>query len=107
MLGRSDRTVRQWRHDFIMVFGHFAASLDYPPEEPNEKATKFVQANAAVKGQPNLTSLAFRQWANECLLPNSSGYPCKNSFEMAHKWLHELGFDVLTPSKGMFFDGHE
>ena len=70
------------------------------------KAKKYMQANASVKGQPNITSAMFCQWVNDELLPNSSlapGFPRKVSAETAHK----LGFEVLTPSKGMFFDGHE
>ena len=26
---------------------------------------------------------------------------------MVRKWLHELGFEVLSADKGMFFDSHE
>ena len=52
----------------------------------------------------------FCEWVNEALLPNTSlepGFPQKISIETVLKWLHELGFEVLTPAKGMFFDGHE
>ena len=27
--------------------------------------------------------------------------------ETARKWLHEMGFEVLTPRKGIFIDRHE
>ena len=27
--------------------------------------------------------------------------------ETARKWLHELGFEILQRSKGVFIDGHE
>ncbi len=79
-------------------------------EQLNMKAKKHMQANSSVIGQPNITSAMFCQWVNEELLPNASlapGYPRKVSTETARKWLHHLGFEVLTPSKGMFFDGHE
>ena len=29
------------------------------------------------------------------------------SVETARKWLHELGFEILQRSKGVFIDGHE
>ena len=69
-----------------------------------------MRANAAPRGRPNLTSSAFCQLVNDDLLPNSvlePGYPCRVSVETARKWLHELGFDVLQMSKGVFIDGHE
>lgn len=69
-----------------------------------------MQESAAVKGQPNITAPMFCEWVNQELLPNSSlepGYPRKISVETARKWLHHLDFCVLTPSKGLFFDGHE
>ena len=118
MLGKLDRTVRQWRNDFIEN-GEIIDSKQgkyqrtgvlWSSEELNAKAATFVRGNAAEKGQPNMTSGAFCQWVNESLLPNCSlkpGFPRKISVETARKWLHELGFAVLTPSKGMFFDGHE
>ena len=47
---------------------------------------------------------------NETLLPNSTlepGFPRKIGLETARKWLHHLGFEVLTANKGIFIDGHE
>ena len=35
------------------------------------------------------------------------GFPRKLSFETSRKWLHELGFVVVTKKKGTFVDGHE
>ena len=46
----------------------------------------------------------------EYLLPNSNlepGFPRKLSVEPARRWLHKLSFEVLVPSKGIYFDGHE
>ena len=41
---------------------------------------------------------------NDSLLPNStleSGFPRKVCLETARKWLHQLGFEVLTTQKGI------
>lgn len=57
-----------------------------------------------------MTTMDFCKWINKCLLPNSTlepGFPRKVSIETARKWLHKLGFEVLTPKKGIFIDGHE
>ena len=66
--------------------------------------------NASVKGKPNLTVPEFCKWVNKSLLPNSTiapGFPRKIGMETSRKWLHEMGFEVLTPRKGIFIDGHE
>ena len=63
-----------------------------------------MQENAAPRGRPNLT---FCQWVNNELLTNTVLDPRSVSVETARKWLHELGFDVLQMSKGVFIDGHE
>ena len=63
-----------------------------------------------MKGRPNLTTVTFCKWVNECFLPNSTlepGFPHKISLETARLWLHHLGFEVLTVRKGIFIDGHE
>lgn len=118
MMGRSDRTIRQWRSDF-MINGEILDNkqgtyqrkgLLWSSEELNKKASKFVRENVNIKGQPNLTSGSFCSWINECLLPNSClvpGYPRKVSIETARQWLHHLGFEVLSATKGAYFDGHE
>ena len=57
-----------------------------------------------------MTSIDFCRWVNEALLPNSTlepGFPRKIGLETARKWLHHLGFEVLTAKKGIFIDGHE
>ena len=118
MTGRSERTVRQWARDFL-EHGEIPENKQgkyqrtgvlWSSEELNDKATKFVRENAAVRGRPKMTAISFSEWVNEDLLPNSNlepGFPRKVSSETARKWLYELGFDLLKPSKGMFFDGHE
>ena len=79
-------------------------------EELNKKAFEYVRANAAVKGAPNMTTADFCKWVNKTLLPNFTlepGFPRKVSVETARTWLYHLGFQVLTPKKGIFIDGHE
>jgi hypothetical protein len=79
-------------------------------EELNKKVTEYVRANAAVKGKPNMTLIEFCKWVNKTLLPNSTlepGFPRRVSVETSRKWLHEMGFEVLTARKGIFIDGHE
>lgn len=51
----------------------------------------------------------FCQWVNDELLPNTTlepGFPRKIGFETARKWMHELGFAVVS-KKGTYVDGHE
>ena len=72
--------------------------------------TEYVRQNASVKGRPNLTKHSLCHWINDELLPNENlepGFPRHISVETARKWLHVLGFEVLSADKGMFFDGHE
>ena len=119
MLGKSDRTIRQWRTDFTANNGEIPENKQgryqrtgilWSSEELNKKATRFIQSNANVKGQPNLTSGDFCQWVNNDLLPNAClepGFPRKVSIDTARKWMHHLGFEPLSSSKGMYFDGHE
>ena len=69
-----------------------------------------MRQNAAVKGRPNLSTVDFCKWVNECFLPNCTlepGFPHKIGLETARLWLHHLGFEVLTVRKGIFIDGHE
>ena len=62
------------------------------------------------KGGPKRTSMKFSKWVNKTLLPNSTLHPvfprCV-SVKTAHKWLHEMGFEVFTARKGIFIDGHD
>ncbi len=119
MMGKSARTIRQWRSDFL-EHGEILDNKQgryqwrgqlWSSEELNKKATSYIRENCNVKGQPNLTSDSFCSWVNECLLPNSSclepGFPRKVSVETARQWLHHLGFEVLSATKGAYFDGHE
>jgi hypothetical protein len=118
MLGKADRTIRQWRAEFTEhgsipdnKQGKYQRSgILWSSEDLNRRASKYIRENANVKGKPNLTTASFCQWVNVELLPNVSlppGYPRRVSVETARKWLHEMGFEILTARKGLFFDGHE
>lgn len=113
MLGKSDRTIRQWKADFLQhgsipdnKQGKYQRSgVLWSSEDLNKKATKYIRENANVKGRPNLTTSSFCRWINNDLLPNVSlppGYPRRVSIETARRWLHELGFVILSGNKGMF-----
>ena len=119
MIGKSDRTVREWRSKFFESCGELPESKQghyqrtgvlWKNESLNRKATRFIRANAAVKGQANLTVGTFCEWVNEELLPSETlepGFPRSIHIETARKWMHELGFEVLSHKKGTFVDGHE
>ena len=118
MLGKSDRTVRQWMANFRengcipdSKQGRYQRTgILWSNEDLNKEAYQYVRENTNVKGRPNLTKHTFCRWVNEELLPNAvlePGFPRHVSVETARKWLHEMGFEVLSADKGMFFDGHE
>ena len=118
MVGRSDKTVREWRKQFMeegevpeSKQGEYQRSgVLWSNEDLNRKATKYIRENASVKGQPNLTVGKFCQWVNDDLLPNETlepGFPRKVAIETARKWMIELGFNVVWKKKGTFVDGHE
>ena len=119
MINKSDRTVRQWRTDLVLNDGvlpetkqgkYQRSGVLWYNEDLNKTATEYIRANATVKGTPNMTTIDFCKWVNSKLLPNCTlepGYPRKTSVETARKWLHELGFEVITPRKGIYIDGHE
>ena len=78
MIGRSDRTIRGWRSKFfasggelpINEQGHYQRSgMLWKDESLCKKASRFICANAALKGKPNLTVGSFCRWVNEELLP--------------------------------------
>lgn len=112
VIGRCDRTVRQWRKDFITNNGSFPDSLQgkyqregvlWQNEELNRLATNYVRENAVTKGKPNLTNGKFCKWVNEVLLPNQvldPGFPRSVSIETSRKWLHFLGFSMRGHQKG-------
>ena len=107
MMGKSERTIRQWRADFL-ASGEIPENKQgryqrcgvlWSNEDLNSKACEYVRENANVKGQAILTSGSFCSWVNEYLLPNSClepGFPRKISIETARQWLHHLGFEVRS-----------
>ena len=119
MIDKSDRTLREWRSQFFENGGEIPegkqgkyqrSGVLWSNEDLNRKATRYIRENANVKGQPNLTVGKFCQWVNDDLLPNTTlepGFPRKIAVETARKWMHELGFSVVTKKKGTFVDGHE
>ncbi len=57
-----------------------------------------------------MTTSDFCKWINKTLLPSLTlepGFPRSVGVSTCRTWLMELGFEVLTPRKGIFFDGHE
>ena len=112
VIGRSDRTVREWRVTFNSNRGTFPDTLQgkyqrdgvlWQNENLNKRAVKYVRENTVVRGKPNLTASSFCQWVNECLLETQTlepGFPRRVSIETARKWLLELGFTVMDHKKG-------
>ena len=91
MMKRSDRTARRWRSALIddgvlleSEQGRYQrSSVLWQNEELNKK---YVRDNVSVKGRPNLTTVTFCKWVNECFLPNCTlqpGFPHKISLETA------------------------
>ena len=119
MVGKFDKTVREWRTQFFENSGEIPESTHgkyqrsdvlWTSEDLNKKATTFIRENANIKGQPNLTIHKSCEWVNDDLLPNETlepGFPRKIAVETARKWMHVLGFEVVAKKKGTFVDGHE
>ena len=119
MMNKSDKTIREWRAHFFANEGEIPESsqgtyqrsgIMWSREDLNKKTTKYIRENADVKGRPNLTARQFCNWVNKVLLPNETlepGFPRNTSIETGRKWMHELGFEVLSKKKGTFVDGHE
>ena len=119
IVGKSDRTVRKWRTDLIKNKGKLPKTrqgqyrrkgVSWKNEELSKMAKKYVQNNSSVKGKPNMTTYDFCRWVNTTLLPNLTlepGFPRKVSVTTCRRWLLAMGFEVITPRKGIFIDGHE
>ena len=118
-MNRSKKTIREWRAHFFQNEGQIQESTQgkyqrsgivWSREDLNKKYQKYIRENADVRGRPNLTIRQFCNWVNEDLLPNETlepVFPRKISPETGRKWMHELGFDVVSKKKGTFVDGHE
>ena len=80
VLGRSDRTIREWRVSFNANKGTFPDTMQGKFKKDGvlwhnkEIATRYVRENV-VKGRPNLTAGSFCQWVNECLLTTQTLEP--------------------------------
>ena len=119
MIGKSDRTIQEWKRRFFESGGKLPESKQGQYERTgvlwsnksfNKKAARYIHTNASVKGKPNLTAHSFCQWVNEVLLHNETlepGFPRKIGVETSRKWMHEMGYEVLTSKKGAYMDGHE
>ena len=84
MIGRSDRTIRDWKAQFYENEGKIPGSKQgqyqrsgvlWHSESLNKKLRKYVQEKAFVKGSANLTTFSFCQWVNEQLLVNETLEP--------------------------------
>ena len=118
LVGKTERTVREWRQDFFRNEGSFreyqrgkhVRQSIIDDEAARKEAMKFVRENAYKKGKPNMTACMFHLWVNSDLLPCLTldpSLPRKIGVETARLWLHELGFQPLKRTKGLYIDGHE
>ena len=119
IVGKNEKTVRRWRTAVIRNKGKLPKTQQgryvrkgvlWQNEELCKMAKKYVQNNSSVKGRPNMTTRDFCHWVNTTLLPNLTlepGFPRKVSVSTCHRWLCAMGFEVITPRKGIFIDGHE
>ena len=120
LLGMSERTVRQWRKDFVSNGGEFSeyqrgkyqryyVILD--DEEYKEMAVTWVRAYNNVKESTNMTVAAFRSWVVSVLLPqvrlHHPQVPADISTRTMARWLHQLRFAPSSTKKGVYIDGHE
>ena len=112
---KSERTVCEWRSYFLengeipeCKQGKYQrTSVLWTSEEVNKKAGDYFRSNANVKGKPNLTVAQFCHWVNNDLLPNETlepGFPRKVVVKTARRWMHEIGFEVITKKKVTFVD---
>ena len=121
MMNRSEKTIREWRAHFFQSESQIQESIQgkyqrsgilWSREDLNKKSHKYIRENADVhvRGRPNLTISQFCNWVNEDLLANETlkpDFPRKISPETGRKWMHELGFNVVSKKKVTFVDGHE
>ena len=99
-LGISERTVREWRKDFVLNGGEFSEYrrrkyqryVILEDEEYKEMAVTWARANN-IKGCLNRTAASFRSWVVSMLLPQvHPQVPTDISTRTAARWLHQLGF---------------
>ena len=101
MVNKSDRTVRQWRTNLVENDGVLPESKQGKYQRTgvpwyNENLNKNLSRKCPID---------FCKWVNKNLLPNCTlepGYLGKISWH-----IHQLGFEIMTPHKGIFIDSHE
>ena len=123
--GFSHEVVRRWAFAFFCTLSQYPGSLEdidseyismelssdrgkacgnatsiLHDEEFQLAARSYVRSTAYRKGEPNLTTQMFCQWAKE-------KFSIEICTETARRWLHHLGFNICNHQKGVFFDGHE
>lgn len=116
VIGKSERSIREWRIGVIINHGDLSKkeysrkSVLQDNEELTDMAREYVIAQSSVKGRPNMTSYDFCQWVNSSLLSSVTlepGFPRSASLSTCKRWLHHMGFDIITPKNGIYIDGHE
>ena len=78
IVGRSARTVNEWRRNFIENEGEFPPDMRgkyarvsiMTHEDCRVRAAKWARAHACVRGEPNMTVTDFAYYINNTLLPS-------------------------------------
>ena len=91
VVGKTERTVREWRQDYVRNHGQFSEykrgkhkrSSILDDEAARKLAVRYVRENACKKGEPNLTANMFCKWVNIELLPSMTLDPSLSPL----KWL--------------------
>ena len=116
--GFGERTVRRYRKEFFDNKFQFKESqqgkherlLVLSNENLRKDACEWVRENAFRKGKPNMTASSFCEYVNSTLLPGHHlppHFPRTITLRTATRWLHHLGFRVMSHKKGVYIDGHE
>ena len=116
IVGFNEKTVRKYRNDFFNNKGYLSefhqGKYDkhciYDDEDLNQKAHEWIRENAFKKGAPNMTAIAFCEYANNHLLPSSHlppFFPQSVSLRITIRWLHHLGFNPKSHKKAFISMG--
>ena len=119
IVGRTARTIRDWKTDFVVKRGEFSPYLRGKYARPSlisqenvrTKVSKWARGNACVRGSPNMTLASFAHNLNTNIIPKLNlpyGFPRAISVPTASRFLHNLGFRRVSANrKSVYFDGHE
>ena len=119
IVGRTARTIRDWKTDFVVKRGEFSPYLRgkyarpslISQEDVRTKVSKWARGNACVRGSPNMTLASFAHNLNTNIIPKLNlpyGFPRAISVSTASRFLHNLGFRRVSANrKSVYFDGHE